>query len=518
MNDNLLVDPLIRVRTREGVAHASLPGVLHLLAQDLVADFPGLRPHQRHPWHAFLCQLAVMALEGAGEASLEGARPEADWRDLLRSLTPNHHDDAPWRLAVADLSVPAFLQPPVPEGSLESFTGMVDSDNRSPFDLDVLVTSKEHGEKAIDGLHAQQDDWVVGLTMLQTFSGFLGQGNYGIARQNGGFAARPGVSLTFSRRPGLVWRRDSAILLHSLDSLRGEDRYHASQGERLLWLKPWGGGKDESLPLAALHPLFIEVCRRVRLVREPSGGLLFRAKGTKGPRVDAKAFSGAVGDPWIPVNVGDKNGPKAYNQKPHYSVAHQVLFDGGAFQPSLLQQVHESDPTRGATLAFRVFSRTQGGSDGYHERFIPVPGAALGFLGQRRDVAAGVAKNMAGMARDARLKVLRPAVLLLMQAAKESPEFKQPETALWAARFTDTLDQCVDEAFFPALWNILDEMGDGAPGSEMLQPWSRFLVERVRAEFARACAGLPISSALRYRAMAKAENLLEGSLRKNLIL
>ncbi|EFL50715.1 CRISPR-associated protein, Cse1 family [Solidesulfovibrio fructosivorans JJ]] len=518
MTDNLLVDPVFRIRTEEGVVQASLPGVLAMLGRDAVFDFPGLRPHQRHPWHAFLCQLAVMALEEAGENEWPDRLSEEDWRGYIRGLTPDYPDDAPWRLVVADLARPAFLQPPVPEGSLAGFTGMADANAASPFDLDVLVTSKEHGEKGKSNGQPTAEEWAFGLLLLQTFSGYLGRGNQSISRQNGGTAARQGVSLTFSPRPGANWKRDCRVLLTSMDSNWDNELFHQGSGLRLLWLDPWKGDKDDALSLCNLHPLFIEICRRIRLTLGLDDAVSFRVKGTEGTRVEAKHLKGVLGDPWIPINVGTKGGAKAYNSEPHYSVAHQVMFDTRAFEPCLLQRFHPGDPATGASLTFRVFSRTEGGSDGYHERIIPIPSKDRPFFAARHTDAAAMAKYMARMAWDARVRVLRPAVLQLLQASRETPEFKQPETAAWASRFSDTLDRAIDEAFFPALWDCLEAMGEASFEPHFLRPWSQCLIASVRREFKRACASLPVSSALAYRAMAKAECLLEGSLRKNLVI
>ena len=65
---SLLDEPLIRARlvgSGQPVQY-SLPGLFVALARDEVRDFPALRPHQRHPWHAFLVQLAAMTLHHAG--------------------------------------------------------------------------------------------------------------------------------------------------------------------------------------------------------------------------------------------------------------------------------------------------------------------------------------------------------------------------------------------------------------------------------------------------------------------
>ncbi len=66
---SLLDEPLISARLAADGSrvHLSLPALFVALAGDQVRDFPALRPHQRHPWHAFLVQLAAMALHRAGQ-------------------------------------------------------------------------------------------------------------------------------------------------------------------------------------------------------------------------------------------------------------------------------------------------------------------------------------------------------------------------------------------------------------------------------------------------------------------
>ena len=62
---SLLTEALIRYRrvANGGTVHASLPQLLVALAADEVRDYPALRPHQRHPWHAFLVQLAAAPMD-----------------------------------------------------------------------------------------------------------------------------------------------------------------------------------------------------------------------------------------------------------------------------------------------------------------------------------------------------------------------------------------------------------------------------------------------------------------------
>ena len=163
----------------------SLPSLYALLAQDRVVDFPALRPHQRHAWHAFLAQLATVALDRNGYENY----PESaiQWESLLRGLTPEYEAAEPWCLVVDDSRQPAFMQPPAPTG-LADFRRFIET----PDDLDVLVTSKNHDVKQSVALQGEAEDWVFALVDLQTMSGFLGAGNYGIARMNGGFSSASG--------------------------------------------------------------------------------------------------------------------------------------------------------------------------------------------------------------------------------------------------------------------------------------------------------------------------------------
>jgi CRISPR system Cascade subunit CasA len=60
---SLLDREILRYRNVHGeTVTANLPQLLVALGADQVRDFPALRPHQRHPWHAFLVQLAAIAI------------------------------------------------------------------------------------------------------------------------------------------------------------------------------------------------------------------------------------------------------------------------------------------------------------------------------------------------------------------------------------------------------------------------------------------------------------------------
>jgi hypothetical protein len=127
-------------------------------------DHCRLRPHQRHPWHALLCQLGALACLRSGLAA-----PPADaegWRTALRVLTPDFPDDEPWML-VTPPGRPAFLQAAA-VGGLKDFRSLVTADA-----LDVLVTAKNHDVKSARLIYAEPDDWLFALVALQTSEGYF---------------------------------------------------------------------------------------------------------------------------------------------------------------------------------------------------------------------------------------------------------------------------------------------------------------------------------------------------------
>ena len=200
---SLLTEPLIRYRhAGDGrTVAACLPELFVALAADEVRDYPALRPHQRHPWHAFLVQLAAIALHKAERT--EAFETADDWREALLALTPDDPDGAAWCL-VSPPDRPAFLQAPVVGGSIAEWK----SRSFAADEIDMLVTSKNHDVKGSRARRSQPEDWLFALLSLQTQEGILGAGNYGISRMNRGYASRPGVGVAAVGLHGARWERD----------------------------------------------------------------------------------------------------------------------------------------------------------------------------------------------------------------------------------------------------------------------------------------------------------------------
>src|SRR5271165_116819 len=204
---DFLNEPLLTAAAPDGArTRRTLPGVLAALATGSASSFASLRPHQRHVWHAFLVQIAALALEKGGETKLPDE--EAAWHRLLRGLTRMWPDGEPWSLVVEDAEKPALLQAPIPGGVLPQCRTVT-----SPDGLDILITSKNHDVKAARMYGAAPEDWLFALVSLQTQQGSMGAGKYGISRMNGGYGARPSFGIDDPSNAGFRFRHDTMALL-----------------------------------------------------------------------------------------------------------------------------------------------------------------------------------------------------------------------------------------------------------------------------------------------------------------
>jgi len=510
---NILTEPLIRVSLDGGAADSvSLPETYARLMADTVETFPALRPHQRHAWHAFLCQLAAMALHRAGQSE-----PPADtdaWAALLRGLTPEWPQDEPWQLVGDDLTRPAFMQPPAGSAAKAAdYKSRVDT----PDELDMLVTSKNHDLKGAVVSAAQADDWLFALLTLQTMEGFSGAGNYGIAKMNGGMGNRPAFSLTPSARLGAHLRRDMAALLECRPALLA-DYPMTSGGIGLLWTLPWDGTAPEALTLNKVEPFYIEVCRRLRL-HNAAGRLYARRASSKAARMAAKASKGLAGDPWALIDRRDKKGDKVLTLPAGgftYRRVSGYLDPANWETPPLLQLTPaEEKAGQGMQLVARATVRGQGKTEGYYERVIPLrPKAALA-VGMRRGAAAPADElgNIAKARVDDVAKVQRIlSHAIQVFAARGDAGKVSPEHRKVTPPFLNRLDQIVEAGFFDDLQTEFEAAA--AERDNVRAKWqSNTLVANARQILNDAADSLPCPAIYRYKARVNANGLLEGRLR-----
>ena len=502
---NLLTDRLIRTRLTDGeIEIHSLPEVYAAMSLDRVAAFPALRPHQRHAWHAFLAQLATISMHRA-DTSVP-PQTSADWQTLLRGLTPEYADDEPWCLIVEDPKQPAFMQCPAPNG-LDDYRGRV----MTPDDLDVLVTSKNHDVKRAIALSGALEDWIFALIDLQTMAGFLGSGNYGIARMNGGFSARPCLGLVPAK--GLV----GAHLFHDVQRMiEGRDKlledysnyYAPTGGLALLWIESWDGTKQADL--RTLDPYFIEICRRVRLRLEGDQFVAWTAS-SKSARINAKAAKGNLGDFWTPVENKESKALSLSSVGFPYKRLVELLFKNETYNkpPSMRVEGGANDKWQ---LVARGIAGGQGKTEGYHER------TDIAFANKTASVFRTAESNrLAEIAQEQIEEIsevtdaLRFGIAIAASGGKEPGDLTKSDRA-HATSFARRLEVVADTEFFAMLQDrFLAE--DDTAAARHRAVFARLLINAARKLLNEAIDSVPCASIRRHRARARATSAFEGKVR-----
>lgn len=499
----VLDQPLIRYRRRcdRAEAHASLPALLAAMQADAVGDFPALRPHQRHPWHAFLVQLAAIALHRAGRA-LANATAET-WRADLAALTPDHPGLEPWCL-VAPPGQPALLQAAEPSGDVSGWSVL-----RTPDELDMLITSKNHDLKGARMVRSGLDDWLFALVSLQTQDGYPGRGNFGISRMNGGSASRCGLGTVPLGGWGKRWARDVQVLLTERDKVARANSLAIDDGLALIWLAAWDG--KTKLSFSALDPYYIEICRRIRLVGRVGTVLQAVATTSDGRRIDADKLNGCTGDPWMPINLESKE-PKSLTitgQGFDYKRSVELAF-GTQFRRPITSVVLNQDGNSGVCLLAQGVARGQSKTEGYHERRIPISRRMVGFM------RSGQTDQLAKLARErievieAVRKVLWSALCALLHNAQES---KAPDgIADRANRFAQPFELEADARFFA---DLAEEVEAETPEAQkrVREAWLLSLESRAETFLQAAFDAGPRSAQRRYQAQSAALGRFQGSLR-----
>lgn len=498
---NLLTDPIFRMASGAGMERISLPALLAALGRDRVVSLPGLQRHQEDAFHMFLCYLGGACL--AREGSDLPCQDEDFWRSALRHLAGggNGHHDFAWFLVVPDSSQPAFMQAPLVTARelVEEFR----SERHTPDSIDILLTAKNHDIKAARSMVPSTDEWVYALVSLQTMSGYVLK-HQGIARMNSGLGSRACVSLQYGGGMGQRWSRDTQKLLALRPELLRAPWPYRSDGIVLTWLFPWN--RRSSLDVSQLDPFFIEVSRGIRLMQQ-DGRIVARTSTEQSPRINAKAYNGVLGDPWIPVNRNDpKKGQSALTVGASgftTELLRNLMFEDG-FQLTSMQRPEREEESCQFTAT--VLVRGQGTTDGFRTVAIPVPGSAAAQVfhsGPKRERLAEVSKKALTDAAELQNRALKPAVLSLLQAGADRIDFDKREISVWwqqsAARYVDVWG----EAFFPWLWKVPELPDD----EEALRLWHGELKKGALASLEDALSRYPGRNGRRFRAQVRAENI-----------
>ena len=491
---NLLTSPILTVA---GGTKMSLPALFAAMSRGEVRGFPALRPHQRPAWHMFLVQLGALALWTAGRDTLL-AEP-ADWASILRGLTPEHADDAPWRLVVEERAKPAFLQPPDPGG-------LTWSTLTTPDALDLLITSRNHDLKQTVAEQASPEDWVFALVSLQTSEGFGGRWNYGIARMNGGSSSRPMLGLAPANEgdtsvdPSRWWVRDVRRLL----ATTREGGIGVVGGPALLWCLDWPEGRQ--LDPRDLDPWFIEICRRVRL-KHACGALSAIRSISKTSRTDAKAFKGNLGDPWAPIHRTEGKSFTLGGKDFDYTMLRKLLFSGDWSVPLLARPGRDEDGDM--LLIAEALSRGNSKTEGFKSRVVLVPGRVVPLLSSPTIATFSEAQMDEIKVFDAALGYAIALVAAGGGQVKQS-HFRRSEPA--QKRF----NRKADRLFFPNLWNRLAarEMDDADAEATSKIKFLEELRAAAEEEWNSALPAVPCPAIRRPRAEARARRAFYARLRR----
>ena len=499
---NLLIDPVFQAVTPTGPERLSLAGLLAGLGDNRIETLPGLQRHQEDVFHIFLCYLAGAVLSRSGKTN---PSQTADfWRDGLRLLA-GRDDDSAWTLIVEDPTRPAFMQPPAP--SREVFDHDYKPKADTPDALDVLQKAKNHEVKASRAIRADLEAWPVALIVFQTSSGFLGRDNYGIARMNGGSGSRICVRWQSDPGPADRFHRETSILVQQRPNLLNEPYPYLDGGKTLLWLEPWDG--SASLPLSGLDPFFIEVCRRVRLVRREDSVSALGATSSV-PRLASTELKGNVGDPWTPIDEEESKALTVPKRGFTPKLLRDLIFRSKySFTPMQLPKPEDHS----GWFCASVLVRGKGTTDGFHEAAIRVPERARPFLfgqSRERDRLAELSQTGLDTAAAVQNKVLRPALYALMEGGPEQIDFGKREVSDMVTSMAAPFTQGWRPRYFDWLWTTLDQPDE----IQAVKPWFEDLRRLAEKTFEKAVQNSPIRRGRGYRSVVRAGGVFYGGLKK----
>lgn len=498
MSHNLLEAPIFSVDLGpHGHQSLSLPALLSELGGDTVRAMHGVQAHQRDAVHIFLCYLAASVLEKEGLD--DPAQSVGIWRNGLRSLTAGLEDHA-WSLVVDDWTQPAFMQPAVAGKAEEPEY----KDRGAAADgIDVLQTAKNHDLKSARITRPEPEDWVYALISVQTMSGFMGAGNYGVSRMNSGSGSRPCVGVTHSPFPGARWRDDTLSLVKLLDQLLSPPWPYSADGQRLLWTLPWDG--KQSLGLDTVHPFFIEVARPIRL-RATSGVVTAFSRPTKAPRIAAKELKGNTGDPWTPINRRTGGALTVPESGFTPRLLRDLLLDQEKYSPAPLQKIEKSDGP--CWLHASVLVRGQGTTGGFHEARVRIAPKAIPLLmgGQGRERLSELSEWALERSGEVQNRILKPALLALLEGGPARIDYGKREISGWIDPFLTRYADQWNAEYFGWLWGTIDQSDVNA--KTLWQERLKYHAEKVLEQ---AIAATPQRAGRRYRARVKARQVFHGS-------
>ena len=502
---NLLDERLLHYRRTDTGQRVSttLPELFVAMTQDHVRDFPALRTHQRHPWHAFLVQLAAIAMHRSDrEKPFETA---IEWRAALLAISPDHADGAGWWL-VSPVNKPAFMQAPV-------FIGLDSKwENKSaPDEIDVIKASKNHDLKAQRMTRTTPEDWIFSIVSLQTQSPSDSGSYKESSRMDGGWGRRPGVGIIPPGGYGSRWLRDLKILLAERQHIAERHGFNL-KGIAIAWLLPWDGSAASAFSISELDPFYIEISRRIRLTCE--AGVL-SAKTTTTPNARIQSIGGGLtGDIWSPIDE-DKDGRKVFTARPYgfgYRTAVNLLVPSKIeFSPAMKPQ--RFDPVVGLKLNMESIAwGPKNTNAGYHKREITVGKKLAVMLASANkaeiDEVAAISKSRVEQLSEITWMLGQALMVLLTQDSFSESKKKDEALKERVKRFSQPFESQCDAEFFSELFAEIEASDREGVRSQ----WLRTLVGRAESVLQSAFVAGPQSGQQRYRVQSAALDRLHSAM------
>lgn len=328
---------------------------------------------------------------------------------------------------------------------------------------------------------------------------------------NSGAGSRPGVGVAQKGNIGKRWFTDLNSLQKSRKLITEKFEFLEANGIDLVWTRPWNG--VSSIPLKALDPYYIEICRRIRITFD---GLRFSAYTAKTPisRIEENALrKGVTGDPWTPINKEESKIMAIPKNGFNYELISKFLFFDGLYEYGATQSV--ANWPDGVTLELICQGIAPDGNSktsGYHERRVPIsPKLRLRMIGAQRPLLAKLAQNRIQAIADMR-ELLEKALWALFANGDENDSNKNKAVKSRVARFAQPFEQQEDGRFFDDL-ALQVEAEDEQQQAIYLQ-WLQGLVERAEAVLQQAFDAGPRSGMQRYKARSAALARFHGGLRR----
>jgi CRISPR system Cascade subunit CasA len=480
---NLLDTRLIPVERKTGSRDIlTLPEVLEALSHDELESFMDLKAHQNAAIDMFFAHLGVLGVDIGADGKGIIASAEV-WRERMLKIAPMEC----WQLWSPDTIVSCFMQPGMDQ---EEFQKTVENKGRiySPDEIGVLIVSKNHTVKFSAMAAPSAWNWVASLIETQTLSGFDGRSLYGIPRMNGGLSTRFRVATYTDMSASGKWNSDVRKILDMLPDIYREFPHFSEDGLHIgaTWASFWDG--SEQIPTRNLHPLYVDVCRRIKLGLDEDGRMFAVTAGSSSTRVPHLDLKGVFGDPWAPLtNANYKENARKETSEAWTSLSpsaipvrllSNIVTGSEGVRQSMLQRFAKGDLGKPAFFCLSAILRGQGETYGYHDFVIPIPAHAVFKLSSRVELDALGARSRAMLsqasAADAALKF---GVYRFCQPEKAEVDFvNSAKSEAMFAKASKQLRLAFSGAFFEHLWRSDD---DEAGWIEFLKTEARVILEKV---------------------------------------